>query len=430
MRLLLPLLLISCGRDGGVDCAAADDFTPCALDEAADGTAMCLLGACTAVPDCEDCASTQYVPVPDTLLATCYDASDDPEIPCPAEVGTDACADTPYCGQDAQYGWDATHDRSERFDLVDPDGEAVVTDTVTGLVWQGGSVGQDPGCAGEAFRGTWHDARGACERSTWGGHDDWVLPDVYALQSITDFSTTSPAIDLTVFRNAPHLHPDDSESWWKECTWSSTDRADDDSIAWATMVNSGDVLLGSGIPFHSHDKIADGWEGCYARCMRAETRPTHARWVRAGTVDEPVWIDTMGQRMWPACSVGQAGPDCSGEATQLPWVEALAACEALSWGGFDDWRLANQLELRSLVDVRVRQPAIEAERFPNTPTYDGVDDLRAQYWSATARWYQTFALYVSFLDGGSHFYRQEEGRHVRCVRGDIPRKSTSEGETP
>jgi len=424
---LLALALLACRGDASeVDCATAGDFTPCPADVTADGAvAMCLDGTCAVVPACPDesCAQAQYTPVPDTSLRACYGPSDkgqEAEIPCPTQVGTPACADTSRCGQDAQYGWDARNPASARFEVQDADGEPVVSDTVTGLTWQGCAVGQGQGCAGEAFRGSWHEASAACDELVWGGHDDWILPDVYALQSITDFSTTSPAIDTSVFRNAPHLHPEDSESWWKECTWSSTPRADDDTIAWATMVNSGDVLLGSGIPYHPHDKAAEGWEGCYARCMRAPARPEHARWVQAGTSDEIVWIDTLGQRSWAACSIGQSGSGCSGQASQLPWVDALAACEGLSWGGHDDWRLPNVLELRSLVDVRARQPAIDVERFPNTPTYDGQDDLRGQYWSSTARWYNSFALYVSVLDGGSHFYVQSEGRHVRCVRGDLP----------
>ena len=122
------------------------------------------------------------------------------------------------------------------------------------------------------------------------------------------------------------------------------------------------------------------------------------------------------RKTWQACSIGQSGLDCAGEASQLPWEDALAACEGSSWGGHDDWRLPSIVELRSLVDVRFFQPAIDPELFPNTPVYDGVDNLRSQYWTSTARWYQAFALYVSFVDGGSHFYVQEEGRHVRCVR--------------
>jgi hypothetical protein len=142
MRHLAVLLLLLAYSGGApeVDCAQVGDFTPCDLETPADGsTAMCIASTCTAVPACSgpECTDTQSFPVPDTLLHACYGPPDDgqeAEIPCPAAVGSDACATTDLCGQDAQYGWDGRHDRSERFGVADPGGEAVVTDAVTGLV--------------------------------------------------------------------------------------------------------------------------------------------------------------------------------------------------------------------------------------------------------------------------------------------------------
>jgi hypothetical protein len=183
------------------------------------------------------------------------------------------------------------------------------------------------------------------------------------------------------------------------------------------MVNSGDVLTGSGVPYHPHDKAAADWVGCYTRCVRPHRLPTHQRYHRFEGGGEPVIADTIALRTWQGCSIGQTGPSCAGEATMLPWADALSACEKLDWGGHDDWRLPNVTELRSLVDLREFRPAIDPAMFPNTPAYDGQNDLRGQYWSSTARWYNSFALYVSFHDGGNHFYVQDEARHVRCVRG-------------
>ena len=415
MRPLWPLvsLALSCGGDRAVDCATAAAFTACEME---DSEGICLEGACTGLAACDAaCEAGVTFPLPDTGLRDCFGPVDGP-IVCPGEAGAATCAETAGCGQDAQYGWDTTHDRAERFAVVDPTGERVVTDTLTGLVWQGCALGQGPGCAGESTRSPWAEAAAACEASTWGGHDDWVLPDVYAASTIADYGFTSPAIDRDAFPNAPSRVAGDDEAWWKDCAWTATDSADAADVAWGVMANSGDVLLGSGVPYHAHDKAAAGWDGCDARCVRARPGPTHARHATFDVAGERLVVDTYAQRTWQACSVGQTGPDCVGEAAQLPWPDALAACEASTWGGHDDWRLPSVLELRSLVDVRFTRPAIEPTLFPNTPFYDGLDNLRGQYWSSTARGYQTFALYVSFHDGGSHFYRQEEGRHVRCVR--------------
>ena len=102
----------------------------------------------------------------------------------------------------------------------------------------------------------------------------------------------------------------------------------------------------------------------------------------------------------------------------ISWKSSLAHCEGLTWGGKDDWRLPNVKELRSLVDTGKRSPAIDATMFPNTPYYGaGMTSQNAgQYWSSTARSYNDFALYVDFRSGFSHFYKQTEGRHVRCTR--------------
>lgn len=70
-------------------------------------------------------------------------------------------------------------------------GDGTVTDTATGLMWQQ---------ADDGTRREWHEALAYCEGLQLGGHDDWVLPDSKALQSIVDYTRTGfPAIDETVF---------------------------------------------------------------------------------------------------------------------------------------------------------------------------------------------------------------------------------------
>lgn len=416
-RLLSLTLLFACaGGEEPVDCTTAlASFRACDVGDGADG--ICLEGACTPlVPrGSTPWGSGPTFPLPDSALRECQ--GPDGPIPCPGDAGSASCADTVGCGQDAQYGWDAVYPRSERFE-ISAEGELVVEDVITGLEWMGCAKGQAGSiCSGEATRGPWDEAVSFCQDSTWGGHDDWQLPSASALQTITDYSTTSPAID-TVFQNAPSRVTAENQEWWKECSWSATEYANDGNVVWASMTNSGDVLAGSGVPYHPHDKQAADWEGCYTRCVRAHPVPAHERFIAFDGGGEPFVADTVGQRFWAGCSVGQTGPDCAGEATRHAWPDALAACEALDWGGHDDWRLPNIVELRSLVDLGQFRPAIDPTLFPNTPYYTGGDDnLEGQFWTSTARWYNSFALYVSFHDGGNHFYVQDEERHVRCVRG-------------
>jgi hypothetical protein len=429
MRLASLLLasLAACGPRA-VDCAEVGDFAACTLDDGAAG--VCLLAACTPLPDCAGAACDQPGPtfrIPDTNLRVCYGTSGDgvPDgtIDCPTAVGTPACADEPYCGSDAQYGWDAANPAEARFTRIVDGDEPTVEDAVTGLVWMACAHGQrGPGCAGDGDRVDGYTAEAVCRDATWGGFDDWVLPDAHALQSIVDYGRTAPAFDLDVFPNAPSRFAEDYEQWWIECAWTSSAYARGDDVAWAVITNNGDVSQGSGVPYHLHDRAADGWDGCTVRCVRASAAPTHGRFVALELVPgERVVADTWGGRLWQGCAAGQAGAACDGDAARMPWRDALQTCEALVWGGFDDWRLPDVKELRSLIDESRISPAVDADAFPNVPFY-GADQTPniGQFWTSTARSYNDFALYVDFGTGFSHFYVQSEGRHVRCVRGAPP----------
>lgn len=414
------------------DCTSRPDFTQCVA--AADADGICLLGACEALTPCGAAGCTDHrprFPLADTSVRECFGpsprAGQDGRISCPGKAGSAACASTDHCGQDGQYGWDVEHKAAERFTVsTAPADQRVVTDNVTGLKWQrcaGGQTGAD--CKGAASLQDWSRARTHCEQSSWAGHTDWRLPDNHELHSLLDFSTTSPALDRSVFSNAPSKFSDEYEQWWRECYWTATTYAGDSKVAWVAMVNSGDMSEGSGTPYHLNTKdlsTKDGkkWEGCYVRCVRGSRAATkHERFVRLDAVaDQPTVADTETHLIWQGCSAGQKGSVCSGAAAMKPWKASLSHCEGLTWAGKSDWRLPSVKELRSLVDTSRRSPAIDDAMFPNTPYYGAklTAQNAGQFWSATARWYNDFALYVDFRSGFSHFYKQPEGRHVRCVR--------------
>lgn len=74
-------------------------------------------------------------------------------------------------------------------------GNGTVTDAKTELVWQQG----EPGYM------TWSDALSYCENlelPSGSGQDDWRLPNVKEIESITDDTRYNPAIDTTFFQNA------------------------------------------------------------------------------------------------------------------------------------------------------------------------------------------------------------------------------------
>jgi hypothetical protein len=98
--------------------------------------------------------------------------------------------------------------------------------------------------------------------------------------------------------------------------------------------------------------------------------PHPARFTRDTSFpDAPVVDDAFTGLQWQGCARGQTGDACEfGDADASDWASALAYCEALSWGGIDDWRLPNRNEGMSIVDVRHFAPQIDTTTFPETPS--------------------------------------------------------------
>jgi len=92
----------------------------------------------------------------------------------------------------------------------------------------------------------------------------------------------------------------------------------------------------------------------------------------------------------------------------MDWTTAISYCEALSLGGFSDWRLANITELASLVDYTTTSPSI-SNKFQNVYSSD--------YWTSTTTKSNTSnAFYVNFLSGNRDKLAKTTSKNVRCVR--------------
>lgn len=79
-------------------------------------------------------------------------------------------------------------DLLEKGELLD-NNDGTVSDDLTGLMWQ-----QDTGPLSN-----FDDASSYCNQLDLGGFDDWEVPSVWELSTIVDFSTISPAVDVSVF---------------------------------------------------------------------------------------------------------------------------------------------------------------------------------------------------------------------------------------
>lgn len=114
------------------------------------------------------------------------------------------------------------------------EGFPVVTDAVTGLVWQGcpaGEAGDD--CAGSPTWMDWPDALAYCEDSAWAGFTDWYVPNVVELRSLLDDRSVEPGLDAESFRGSVAGE-----------YWSSTSSAAHPEIAEAVRFPDGASVAG------------------------------------------------------------------------------------------------------------------------------------------------------------------------------------------
>ena len=130
-------------------------------------------------------------------------------------------------GWQPRYAWQD----DGRIDLA---AENLVTDVNTGLMWLRdplrldghGGAGADRGVGGDQDLSApmdWQTAVDRCAALGYGGHDDWRLPNVQELLSITQFGRADSPQDPAAFPNAPQgggaVHDIDSRArWWTATT--------------------------------------------------------------------------------------------------------------------------------------------------------------------------------------------------------------------
>ena len=97
----------------------------------------------------------------------------------------------------------------------------IVVDSDTGFMWQDSS---------NIVKKTWSEAKLYCDNLTLGTYDDWRLPHIDELMSISDKSRYSPTIK-EIFTNT-------KSNWY----WSNTEYANDKTQAWVVTFSGGDAL--------------------------------------------------------------------------------------------------------------------------------------------------------------------------------------------
>ena len=378
------------GTTSANPCAGQPDFTLCNVVTTPDRHYdICVEGTCVS-PGCGDATCNvpgPHFPLADTNQRLCYDNS--VQLTCPASGQS-------FYGQDAQYGWDTLHAKSERFTRnTSTASQPVVTDNVTGLVWQGCAAGLTGNTcdSGSTAGYVWSDALAYCDGLSWGGQNDWHLPDPYELQSILDLGTNAPAIDTTAFPATP-----------SDGFWSSSSHADAGLPGYVWDVNFSDGRAEFMVKSLYH----------YARCVRngPANGTQSTRFSRDTSVaDQPVVVDSVTELFWQGCAAGLTGSPCTGGTVgTYTWTNALGYCDTLNWGGHQDWRLPNAKELGSIVNERISSPAIYITVFPDRQSW--------YFWSSSSyTGSPSGAWRVYFNTGYGDNLDKSNGYYVRCVRG-------------
>lgn len=216
--------------------------------------------------------------------------------------------------------------------------EALVADLITGLEWQGCNAGLSGGdCGtGTASELNWANALTYCDELSWGGHEDWYLPDFFEAMSIMDYDVAErSSVDPSVF-------PASSSNFW-----TSQHAGSDDVYVASTYLG-----VGSGAVWK--DAEADLHE---VRCVRRAASGAGVVAVdrfEVSTSGDRTVKDRVTGLVWQGCVAGQSGEDCRGAGTALAAADFLAHCQELEYAGYSDWRLPQFKEAQSALTVGSR----------------------------------------------------------------------------
>ncbi len=314
----------------------------------------------------QEIAVNEVYNIVDTGQTSCYDG-DGNEIDCPGPGEA-------FAGQDAQFD-------SNQFSYTD-NGDGTVTDSVTGLMWQ-----QTP--AGNSL--SWDEANEYCDSLELAGYDDWRMPTLKELFSISDFSGGWPYLNTAYFDLAASEVSKD-EQYWCDNYYVGTTVEGGSNAAFGINHGTGHIK--------AYPAGVSGPMGNYVRAVRGDLYGINDLEENGdGTV-----TDHSTGLMWQQADSGSG----------MDWEAALAYAENCTLAGYDDWRLPNVKELQSIVDYShspsaeddaSKGPAIDTDYFELTGVASGTTEYSPDYgyfWTGTSCYFNPgspgyyYAWYVAF----------------------------------
>lgn len=323
----------------------------------------------------------------DTNQNQCYDSSSGVATSC---IGSGYDAD--YSGNQPDY-------------TLSDDG-LIVTDNITGLIWQQSSDINGDGSLTSDDKLYQSDTMSYCENLSYGGRDDWRLPSIKESYSLIQFSGKDPSGYQGTDTSALTAFIDEVFDW-AFGDMASGERIIDGQFASSTQYVSTTMNADAttfGVNFV--DGRIKGYPSerlpFYVRCVSGN--PSYGINDFSDNDDQTVNDDATGL-MWQ-----QDDSDSSN------WDDAVAQCEAATTASHTNWRLPNAKELQSIIDYSrspdthsqaAIDPIFNASSFKNEA---GEDDW-GYYWASST--------HTTYNDNGSSATYVSFGRALGYMNGTI-----------
>ena len=279
---------------------------------------------------------------------------------------------------DAIYGQDANYLSGTSMSYTD-NGDGTITDDNSGLMWQ-----QVPSSSDYS----WDDAVSYCDNLEFAGYDDWRMPTLKELFSISDFSSGWPYLDTSYFTLASGQVTKDEQYWA------------DNYYVGVTVEGGSDAAFGV-----NH---VTGHIKAYSANASGPVGGKYVRAVRGGEYGTNDFVDNGDETISDSKTGLMWAQDDNGQT--YDWENALAYAEGVELAGYTDWRLPNVKELQGIVDYSYSPSATDASyvgpainpMFSCTPIINeaGNDDF-GYYWTGTSANFTSgepyyYAWYVAF----------------------------------